>query len=194
MIRGVTATLALIAFCSPASAQFQCPQPVYGQNWVCLDPEGPVTSPTPTIRSRTFAMNGRTTDSAQPNIFWVVAGQWSAGNWGSPKIRIIEYSAPGVSKYTQAEFSVSGSYGTQQHEAERSGLFDVFVYFLNVNFNDIDVRGGQVRPRMPCSVGLAQSIQSGTLIARDSSNWNGLDDVVFIRLASYGGGQGWVSC
>jgi len=80
---------------------------MYASNQVCLDPEGPIIVVTPTERSLTFAMNGRTTDKVTANVFWVVNGDFAIGNWENPKFKFTEYSPGGIPKNTQLEATVS---------------------------------------------------------------------------------------
>jgi hypothetical protein len=145
MIRFVIAVLALTIAGSPTHA-VECGQPVSGQNQVCLDPETPIVQETPTKRSRVFSMNGRTTDKdipatgykAVPNIFWTFRGP-SVGNWGNPKVTLIEYSGGVPPKNTQVVFSVDGSYGTRGGSsiAINIKLFDLNGQLIKIKGTDV---------------------------------------------------------
>jgi hypothetical protein len=76
----LVAVLVLMPFCTAAFAKCEDLSPKLGSNVACLDPTGPIKNTTPTQRSRTFGMNGRTMDPTTPataNLFIVFQGQWS---------------------------------------------------------------------------------------------------------------------
>ena len=180
MIRLSVAALALIALSLPSNA-VECPQPVWAENVVCLDPDGPITS-TPTTRSRTFSMNGRTLDRIERNIFWVVQGDWSVGNWGNPKIVITEYFGGGP-KNTRFEFTTPGTYATQHPAGSDLRLF-LTVYLRDVNYQDLPGAIGTAYGTMRCSKGPAQTIAGDRPFIKDGDFLNPLTDVAFVVLES----------
>jgi hypothetical protein len=187
----LVAVLLLMPFSAFAD---DCPPPALGSNVVCLDPTGP-TETTPTKRSRTFGMNGRTMEAGTPNIFWVQEGQWSVGNFGGPELTIIEYSAPGNPLNTQWELAISGSYGKQQQFAGGGGTYYFWFRLLDANLQPMDVPTGLTGIYLRCSdFGAQKRHSSDPLQNRDGSLWNLLDAIQAIELSASGGGQNWTAC
>jgi hypothetical protein len=163
MNRLILAAPALIALCSPSHA-YQCPQPVYASNQVCLNPEGNVIVVSPTERSLTFGMNGRTTDkdspgyTAKPNVFWVVNGDFAIGNWGNPKFKFTEYSPGGVEKNTHLEATVDNTYGKQKPGNALYGDLQFFDINFQLMFNFTPLLSN-----MPCGAAGAQKATFGPI-------------------------------
>jgi hypothetical protein len=139
-----TSLYCLVMLLYPCFSFAQCPPPVYTSNQICLDPDGgmPIQDIGGGVRQRVFSLNGRTMDDRQPNIFWIVNGEWSIGNVADPKFIFKQYPygkwwpqpwADPLPANTTKTFTFSSSYGTQH------GSFHPWAAYLDANKKVIPV-------------------------------------------------------
>jgi hypothetical protein len=140
-------------------------------------------------------MNGRTTDRTKPNVFWVVDSD-AVGNFGNPKIKILDFFGGGVERNNQYELSTESAYGSQMQGTTGGGTYNITMTLRDMNNQEIATLplGPHGTAYIRCSDSPVISL-SGPILKSDGSPRLVLDDVRTIEFKSNkSAGDVWKGC
>jgi hypothetical protein len=129
-------------------------------------------------------MNGRTMDKRALNIFWVVNGRYSVGNFENPRILLREFTSLSGDKKTWWVMSVNSTYATQHSAYPGQAVYEMEMQRVRDSRNNVLLERLFMPdyPADPCRWQMGWTGREYPLQTRDGKWHNILDKVQFIEI------------